>query len=130
MAAYQSQAVGVTMQATPGLTIPRTLQELHTADFYVSLCAHSGRPEVLTAWFDPAVADEREPFSVVAELDMYNPKSMALRIALILSLGTASPRSNATIESRIGVIRNWRASSVWVPTIGHLTCIAHGRILG
>ena len=74
MAAYQSQAVGVTMQATPGLTIPRTLQELHTADFYVSLCAHSGRPEVLTAWFDPAVADEREPFSVVAELDMYNPE--------------------------------------------------------
>ena len=74
MAAYQSQAVGVTMQATPGLTIPRALQELHTADFYVSLCAHGGRPEVLTAWFDPAVADEREPFSVVAELDMYNPE--------------------------------------------------------
>ena len=31
-AAYQSQAVGVTMQATPGLVIPRALQELHTKE--------------------------------------------------------------------------------------------------
>ena len=32
MAAYQSQTVGVTMQATPGLVIPRALQELHTRE--------------------------------------------------------------------------------------------------
>ena len=49
MAAYQSQSIGVTMQATPGLKIPRALRELKTADFYVSLCAHGGRPEASAA---------------------------------------------------------------------------------
>ena len=48
MAAYQSQALGVTMEATPGLTIPDALHQLQPADKYVSLCAHGGRPEVLT----------------------------------------------------------------------------------
>ncbi len=74
MAVYQSQAISVTMQGAPGPMIPRVLKELLAADFYVSLCAHGGCPEVLTAWFHPAVADESEPFSVVAELDMYNPE--------------------------------------------------------
>ena len=73
MAAYQSQAQGVTMEATPGLSIPQALHDLPSADFYISLNAHGGRPEVLTAWFDPAVADERDSSSVVPELDMYNP---------------------------------------------------------
>jgi pimeloyl-ACP methyl ester carboxylesterase len=73
MAAYQSQSQGVTMEATPGLTIPKALYDLPSADFYISLNAHGGRPEVLTAWFDPAVADEADPSSVVPELDMYNP---------------------------------------------------------
>ena len=44
MAAYQSQSIGVTMQATPGLKIPAALRELKTADFYVSLCAHGQIP--------------------------------------------------------------------------------------
>ena len=73
MAAYQSQAQGVTMTATPGLKIPEALNQLTPADFYISLNAHGGRPEVLTAWFDPAVADETDSSSVVPELDMYNP---------------------------------------------------------
>ena len=73
MAAYQSQALGVTMSATPGLKIPHALHELSGADCYISLNAHGGRPEVLTAWFDPAVANETDASSVVPELDMYNP---------------------------------------------------------
>ena len=73
MAAYQSQSAGVTMQPTPGMKIPQALRQLAPADLYVSLCAHGGRPEVLTAWFDPSVADERDPSSVVAELNMYDP---------------------------------------------------------
>ena len=73
MAAYQSQALGVTMTPTPGLQLPQALHQLTAADLYVSLCAHGGRPEVLTAWFDPAIANETDPSSVVAELDMYNP---------------------------------------------------------
>ena len=64
MAAYQSQAKGVTMHATPGLKLPTALDDLHAADFYISLCAHQGRPEVLTDWFDPAITDETDPISV------------------------------------------------------------------
>lgn len=75
MAAYQSQSLGVTMQPTPYTKIPDALDDLSSADFYVSLCAHGGRPEVLTAWFDPSVADETDPSSVIVELDMYNPKN-------------------------------------------------------
>ncbi len=72
MAAYQSQAKTVSMAPTPGLKLPEALQELTPAEYYVSLCAHGGRPEVLTAWFDPSVADESDPTSVDPELDMYN----------------------------------------------------------
>lgn len=73
MAAYQSQSAGVTMQPTPGMKIPQAVHQLPPADLYVSLCAHGGRPEVLTAWFDPSVADETDPGSVIAELNMYDP---------------------------------------------------------
>lgn len=72
MGAYQSQAKGVSMTPTPGLQLPDALQKLVPADFYVSLCAHGGRPEVLTAWFDPAITDESDPTTVDPDLDMYN----------------------------------------------------------
>lgn len=72
MAAYQSQALGVTMEATPGLTIPDALHQLQPADKYVSLCAHGGRPEVLTEWFDPSVTDETDPTSCDPALNMYD----------------------------------------------------------
>ncbi|HYD11093.1 MAG TPA: hypothetical protein VEA78_13410 [Acidimicrobiales bacterium] len=42
------------------------------ADLYVSLQAHLGRPEVFTAWLDPAVVDETDPFTVDAALDMFD----------------------------------------------------------
>ncbi len=73
MGAYQSQALGVTMTATPGLTLPDALQDLIPGDCYVSLCAHLGRPEVLTDWFDPSITDETDPTSVDESLNMYNP---------------------------------------------------------
>ncbi len=73
MAAYQSQAKGVTMHPTPGLKLPAALDELQAADFYISLCAHQGRPEVITDWFDPAITNEADPMSVNPDLDMYNP---------------------------------------------------------
>ncbi len=73
MAAYQSQAKSVTMHATPGLKLPQALDELQAAEFYISLCAHQGRPEVITDWFDPAITDEADPMSVNPALDMYNP---------------------------------------------------------
>ncbi len=73
MGAYQSQAQGVTMTPTPGLELPDALHDLTPADFYISLCAHLGRPEVLTDWFDPSIVDETDPASVDEALNMYNP---------------------------------------------------------
>ena len=74
MGAYQSQALGVTMTPTPDLRLPAALNDLRPADLYVSLCAHMGRPEVLTDWFDPSIIDETDPASVDQTLNMYNPE--------------------------------------------------------
>lgn len=73
MGAYQSQALGVTMTPTPGLKLPDALQDLIPADLYISLCAHLGRPEVLTAWFDPSITDETDPASIDPALNMFDP---------------------------------------------------------
>ena len=73
MGAYQSQAVEPNITATPGLKLPSAVNELIAADLYVSLCAHAGRPEVLTAWMDPSVTDERDPTLIDQSLNMYNP---------------------------------------------------------
>ena len=72
MAAYQSQAKGVTMKATPGLSLPKALEDIQPADLYISLCAHGGRPEVLTDWFDPSITDEKDPTSIEPSLNMYD----------------------------------------------------------
>ena len=74
MGAYQSQAQGVTMTPTPGLKLPQAMDDLIAADLYVSLCAHLGRPEVLTDWFDPSITDETDPTSVDESLNMFNPE--------------------------------------------------------
>ncbi len=73
MAAYQSQAVDPVLEATPGLTVPDAAKSLVPADLYISLCAHAGRPEVLTDWMDPSVTDEFDIASVDESLNMYNP---------------------------------------------------------
>jgi pimeloyl-ACP methyl ester carboxylesterase len=75
MGAYQSQAVAPSIKPTPGLRLPPAVLELQAADLYVSLCAHAGRPEVLTAWMDPSVVDERDPTLTDPELDMYDPNN-------------------------------------------------------
>ena len=72
MAAYQSQAKGVTMKPTPGLELPKALDAIEPADLYISLCAHGGRPEVLTEWFDPSITDEKDPTSIDPSLNMYD----------------------------------------------------------
>ena len=73
MGAYQSQAVEPNITGTAGAKLPPAVHELIPADLYVSLCAHAGRPEVLTAWMDPAVTDERDPTLIDQSLNMYNP---------------------------------------------------------
>ena len=44
-------------------------------DLFISLCAHPGRPEVLTAWMDPSVVDEADPLSADERLDMFGPRN-------------------------------------------------------
>ncbi|NIP13462.1 MAG: alpha/beta hydrolase [Pseudomonadales bacterium] len=75
MGAYQSQALGVTMEPTPGLSLPDAIHDLIPAELYISLCAHLGRPEVLTDWFDPSVTNETDPTSIDPTLNMYAPEN-------------------------------------------------------
>lgn len=72
MAAYQSQATTPNITATRGLQLPEAVTAMPACDAYISLNAHAGRPEVLTDWMDPAVADERDPMSIEPSLNMFD----------------------------------------------------------
>ncbi|MGA0601837.1 alpha/beta hydrolase [Caulobacter sp. KR2-114] len=61
MAAYQAASLGD--DALPG------------GDLYISLNAHPGRPEVLTAWLDPSVTDETDPLATDPALDAFDPRN-------------------------------------------------------
>ena len=75
MGAYQSQATEPNIEPVAGGALPPAVLELSPADLYISLQAHLGRPEVLTAWMDPSVTDENDPLSVDLSLDMYSPEN-------------------------------------------------------
>ena len=72
MAAYQSQAVEPNLTPEYGRTsvVPAAL-EVPSADLYISVAAHPGRPEVLTNWMDASVKEESAPLSVVKDLDPF-----------------------------------------------------------
>jgi hypothetical protein len=61
MAAYQAAA--------------QEQDELGAGDLYISLAAHPGRPQVLTAWMDASVTDERDPTKTDPALDIFNPSN-------------------------------------------------------
>ena len=71
---YQSQAEAPSIRATPtGERADLVAAALQPADALVLLNAHKGRAEILTAWLDPAVRDERELLISDPALDMFDP---------------------------------------------------------
>ena len=73
MAAYQSQAVAIDIKPEPSGRVLEALSSNPSADLYISLNAHPGRPEVLTNWMDPSVCDEWDPTQTDEALNAFNP---------------------------------------------------------
>ncbi len=73
MAAYQSQAVAPCVVPVAGMRPLAAIEKLPPGDLFIALAAHSGRPEVLTAWLDPSVTDESDPVAADPALDPFNP---------------------------------------------------------
>ena len=72
MAAYQSQAVEPCVVPVAGMRPAPAIEDLTPGDAFIALAAHSGRPEVLTAWLDPSVTDETDPVSADPALDPFS----------------------------------------------------------
>ncbi len=73
MAAYQAESQHLTLSGKGALG--EALNKLPGGDLYISLNAHPGRPEVLTAWMDASVVDETDPTKTDASLDPFNPEN-------------------------------------------------------
>ncbi len=75
MAAYQALAADRKMAAALATSdaARRALAELPRGDLYISLNAHLGRPQVLTAWMDASVTDETDPLATDPTLDPFSP---------------------------------------------------------
>ena len=71
MAAYQAQAAA---SVPPGAraAVAEALEALIPGDLYISLNAHQGRPQVLTAWMDASAADETDPLATDPALDPFS----------------------------------------------------------
>ena len=89
MGAYQSRA----------LDQP---DELPTGELFISLCAHPGRPDVLTTWLDPAVVDERDPIPTDPALDMFDPDQRAALRARVRGALPGRPGGPQRPRSRRG----------------------------
>jgi pimeloyl-ACP methyl ester carboxylesterase len=75
MGAYQAEATAPTLNAGMQGAAREALSNLPKTDLYVSLNAHSGRPEVLTNWLDPSVTDELDPVATDQSLNPYNKEN-------------------------------------------------------
>jgi pimeloyl-ACP methyl ester carboxylesterase len=73
MAAYQSQAVEPNVTPVTGMRPLAAIEDLPPGEAFIALAAHSGRPEVLTAWLDASVTNEADPLSVNPALDPFDP---------------------------------------------------------
>jgi pimeloyl-ACP methyl ester carboxylesterase len=75
MAAYQAQALHHHVTPLDGMRPAAGLGDLLPADGYIASAAHPGRPDVLTAWMDPAVVDESDPLATDPDLDMFDERN-------------------------------------------------------
>lgn len=75
MAAYHSQAVEPCVRPARDMAPAPGGDDLIPGDAFVSLAAHLGRPDVLTAWMDAAVLDEHDPTLTDPELDLFDPQN-------------------------------------------------------
>jgi pimeloyl-ACP methyl ester carboxylesterase len=73
MAAYQAEAKAPALAGSARVT--DALAALPCADLYVSLNAHPGRPDVLTAWMDGSVIDEADPVATDSNLDPFRAEN-------------------------------------------------------
>jgi pimeloyl-ACP methyl ester carboxylesterase len=71
MGAYQAEAE-TAGAAEAESQAAAELERRPPADRFVSLCAHPGRPDILTEWLDPSVTDEADPLSVDPALDLFS----------------------------------------------------------
>ena len=141
MGAYLSQALEPSIEPAPGLPLPPAVLDLPGADLYVSLNAHPGRPEVLTAWIDPSVIDETDPLSVDPELDLYRQKA-PYDSAFVTRYRAAQIERNARITAwarreldRLGDVGAWdrvfNLHRVWAdPRFTDLTLDPSDRVAG
>ncbi len=73
MAAYQARATSGAEVTGARPAVREALAALIPGDLYISLNAHRGRPEVLTAWMDASAIDEADPLATDPTLDPFNP---------------------------------------------------------
>jgi len=71
---YQAQAEKLTALQTPaGDPTGLTASDLPPVEGIVLTAAHPGRSRLFAEWLDPSVIDETDPFSALAELNMFEP---------------------------------------------------------
>ncbi|HAS12415.1 MAG TPA: alpha/beta hydrolase [Acidimicrobiaceae bacterium] len=115
MAAYQSQATDPIIEPARDLPLPDAVLDLPAADLYVSLNAHPGRPDVLTAWLDPSVTDEADPLSVDPDLDMFDDRNgPPYADDFIASFRSAQEARNHRITDwAVAELERLRAAGAW-----------------
>jgi pimeloyl-ACP methyl ester carboxylesterase len=72
MGAYQAEAQASTLAGDAEGVLKDALLQMPQAQLYISLNAHPGRPEVLTAWMDGSATDDWDPTKTDESLNPFN----------------------------------------------------------